>query len=144
MRDVVPRGFKKLIEEKDTQLALLNDDLTIAQQNAVALEQESLELQAEVRRLKTRTVTVVVSFCESFHCCWLSLRITIKMSVSIQRSIVEQVYFNGESVPSVHFKGPAECLMASDVWRAIGYEHNAGVKAIQRPDKWFLINTRCD
>ena len=56
MRDVVPRGFKKLIEEKDTQLALLNDDLTIAQQNVVVLEQDNLEIQAEVARLKPRDV----------------------------------------------------------------------------------------
>ena len=38
------------IEEKDTQLALLNDDLTV-------LEQDNLELQAEVERLKTRAVS---------------------------------------------------------------------------------------
>ena len=37
------------IEEKGTQLALLNDDLTV-------LEQDNLELQAEVERLKTRAV----------------------------------------------------------------------------------------
>ena len=41
----------KMIEEKDMQLALLNDDLTIAKENVVALEQE-----AEVERLKTRAV----------------------------------------------------------------------------------------
>ena len=38
------------IEEKGTQLALLNDDLTV-------LEQDNLELQAEVERLKTRAVS---------------------------------------------------------------------------------------
>ena len=45
------------IEEKGTQLALLNDDLTIAQQDVVVLEQDNLELQAEVERLKTRAVS---------------------------------------------------------------------------------------
>ena len=55
-RDIIPRGFNKLIEEKDTQLALLNDDLTIAEQNVVALEQDNFELQAEVERLTSRAV----------------------------------------------------------------------------------------
>ena len=34
LRDVVPRGFNKLIEEKDTQLALLSDDLVIEHEHA--------------------------------------------------------------------------------------------------------------
>jgi len=50
-RDIIPRGFNKLIEEKNGQLTLLNDDLTNAEQNVVALEQDNLELQAEVDRL---------------------------------------------------------------------------------------------
>ena len=44
------------IEEKDMQLALLNDDLTDAQRNVVILEQDNLELQAEVERLTPRAV----------------------------------------------------------------------------------------
>ena len=62
------------------------------------------------------------------------------MSVSIQRSIVEQFNFNGESVRSVHVKGTGECLVASDVWRAIGYDRKAGVQAIQRlvPEKYKM------
>ena len=37
-------------------LALLNNDLTIAQQNVVVLEQDNLNLQVEVERFKTRSV----------------------------------------------------------------------------------------
>ena len=55
MKDVVPRGLNQIIaekqgmiEEKNTQLALLNDDLTIAEQNVIALEQDNLELQVEI------------------------------------------------------------------------------------------------
>ena len=56
MRDVIPRGFNKIIEEKDTQLTLLNDDPTDAQRNVVVLEQDNVELQAEVERLAPRAV----------------------------------------------------------------------------------------
>ena len=55
MRDVIPRGFNKIIEE-NTQLALLNDDLADAQQNIVVLEQDNIEPQAEVERLAPRAV----------------------------------------------------------------------------------------
>ena len=63
MKDVVPRGLNQIIaekqgmiEEKNTQLALLNDDLTIAEQNVIALEQDNLELQVEIERLTSRVV----------------------------------------------------------------------------------------
>ena len=70
LKDIVPRGFNELvkehqkaiekkqrsIDEKDMQIALLDDDLTDAQQNIVILEHDNLELQAEVERLTTRTV----------------------------------------------------------------------------------------
>ena len=47
---------RKVISEKDIQIALLDDDLTDAQQNVVILEHDNLELQAEVERLTTRAV----------------------------------------------------------------------------------------
>ena len=47
---------RKVISGKDMQIALLDDDLTDAQQSVVVLEHDNLELQAEVERLTTRTV----------------------------------------------------------------------------------------
>ena len=52
------------------------------------------------------------------------------MSLSVQRSVVEQFSFNGKKVQSVHVKG-AECLVSRDVYKAIGYEEGNGKKAIQ-------------
>ena len=46
MRDVVPRGFNKLIEEKDTQLALLNDNLARSHRQ---LEYTNTGFQGEIR-----------------------------------------------------------------------------------------------
>ena len=63
MNDVVPRGLNQVIAEKQgiiedqgTQLALLNDDLTESEKQIVILEQDNLELQAEVDRLTPRAV----------------------------------------------------------------------------------------
>ena len=50
------REARRAVEEKDTQLALLNDDLTDAQQNVVALEKDNVKLQAEVKKLAPRAV----------------------------------------------------------------------------------------
>ena len=44
------------LQEQDTQLKLLNDNFTEAQQNVVALEKNNVELQAEVERLTRRAV----------------------------------------------------------------------------------------
>ena len=62
------------------------------------------------------------------------------MSLSIKRSFVENFKFNGKVVRSVHVNGTGECLVASDVWRAVGYEKEAGIKQIQRlvPDKYKI------
>ena len=62
------------------------------------------------------------------------------MSVSIHQSLIEQFSFEGKSVRTVHVKGTGECLVASDVWRAIGYDRKAGVQAIQRlvPEKYKM------
>ena len=63
-----------------------------------------------------------------------------KMSVSIQRSVFEQFSFNGKNVRSVYVEGEGECLVARDVWRAVGYDRKAGVQTIQRlvPEKYKL------
>ena len=63
----------------------------------------------------------------------------IKMSLSVQRSVVEQFSFNGKKVQSVHVK-VEECLVSRDVYKAIGYEEENGKKAIQNlvPSKYKL------
>ncbi|WP_143213439.1 hypothetical protein, partial [Acinetobacter baumannii] len=60
------------------------------------------------------------------------------MSVSIQRSVVEQFSFNGKTVRYVHVQGTGECLVASDVYKAVGYDKESGKKALQRlvPEKY--------
>ena len=47
---------RKVISEKNAQIALLDDDLTDAQRSVVVLEHDNLELRAEVERLTTRAV----------------------------------------------------------------------------------------
>ena len=61
------------------------------------------------------------------------------MSLSVQRSVVEQFSFNGKNVQSVHVK-VEECLVSRDVYKAIGYEEENGKKAIQNlvPSKYKL------
>ena len=63
------------------------------------------------------------------------------MSFSIQRSVVEQFNFNGKTVRSLYIKNIGECLVASDVYRAVGYKHNSnGKRAIQTyvPDEYKI------
>ena len=45
----------------------------------------------------------------------------IKMSLSVQGSVVESFSFNGKKIQSVHVKGE-ECLVSRDVYMAIGYK----------------------
>ena len=61
------------------------------------------------------------------------------MSLSIQRSIMEQFSFEGKNVRSFYVKGIGGCLVASDVCAAIGYsDERSGRRAIQRhvPEKY--------
>ena len=60
------------------------------------------------------------------------------MSVFVQRSVIESFSFNGKSVRSVHVRGEGECLVAADVYTAVGYDRDSGRKAIQRlvPEKY--------
>ena len=55
-------------------------------------------------------------------------------------SIVNQFSFEGKSVRAVHVRGTGECLVASDVYRAIGYDRKAGVQAMQRhvPERYKI------
>ena len=64
----------------------------------------------------------------------------IKMSLSVQRSVVESFKFNGKHVRSVYVKDVRQCLVLKDVYEAIGYEKEDRVKAIQRlaPEKYKI------
>ena len=66
--------------------------------------------------------------------------IKIKMSFSIKRSVVESYIFNGKHVRSVYAKDVGQCLVSKDVYEAIGYEKEDGIKAIQRlvPEKYKI------
>ena len=54
------------------------------------------------------------------------------MSLSVQRSVVESFNFNGKHMRSVYVKNVGQCLVSKDVYEAIGYDQENGVKAIQR------------
>ena len=55
-------------------------------------------------------------------------------------SIVDQFSFEGKRVRAVHVRGTGECLVASDVYRAISYDRKAGVQAMQRlvPERYKM------
>ena len=61
-------------------------------------------------------------------------------------SIVEQFSFEGKSVRAVYVRGTGECLVASDVYRAIGYDRKAGVQAMQRlvPERYKMRLSAAD
>ena len=63
-----------------------------------------------------------------------------KMSLSFQRSVVESFKFNDKHVRSVYVKDVGQCLVSKDVYEAIGYGKEDGVKAIQRlvPEKYNI------
>ena len=52
------------------------------------------------------------------------------MSLSIQQSVVEKFNFNGEDVRSIYIHGEGQCIVASDVYKAVGYSRRAGVQAM--------------
>ena len=54
------------------------------------------------------------------------------MSLSIQQSVVEKFNFKGEDVRSIYIHGEGQCIVASDVYKAVGYSRRGGVQAIQR------------
>ena len=60
------------------------------------------------------------------------------MSLSIQRS--ELFQFNDLNIRSYYLKEHGQCLIARDVYRALGYDRKAGIQAIQRlvPDEYKL------
>ena len=54
------------------------------------------------------------------------------MSFSVKRSVVESFIFNDKHGRSVYAKDVGQCLVSKDVYEAIGYEKEDGIKAIQR------------
>ena len=59
------------------------------------------------------------------------------MFFSVEHSVIESFNFNGKHVRSVYVKDVGQCLVSKDVYEAIGYDKENGVKAIQRlvPEK---------
>ena len=53
------------------------------------------------------------------------------MSLSVQYSIVESFSFNGKHVRCVYIKDVGQCLVSKNVYEAIGYDKEDGVKAIE-------------
>ena len=77
------------------------------------------------------------------HYFWNDLagaRNLIKMSLSVQRFVVESFKLNCKHVISVYVKDVGQCLVSKDVYEAIEYEKEDGVKAIQRlvPEKYRI------
>ena len=64
----------------------------------------------------------------------------IKISFSVQRSVVESFNFNGKHVRSVYVKVVGQCLVSKDVYEAIGYDKENGVKVMHRlvPEKYKI------
>ena len=62
------------------------------------------------------------------------------MNLSVQHSVVDSFKFNDKHVRSVYVKDVGQCLASKDVYEAIGYEEEDGVKAIQRlvPNKYKI------
>ena len=71
-----------------------------------------------------------------------------KISLSVQRSVVESFNFNGKHVRSVYVKDVGQYLVSKDVYESIGYEKEDEVKVIQRlvPKKYKIQfgNTQAD
>ena len=63
-----------------------------------------------------------------------------KMSLSVQRSVVESFNFNGKHVRSVYVKDVGQCLASKDIYEVIGHEEEDGAKAIQQlvPEKYKI------
>ena len=65
----------------------------------------------------------------------------IKMSLSVQRSVVESFSFNGKNVHSVHVPDVRQCLVAKDVAKAVGYNDDDNAKRAVRthvPEKYSM------
>ena len=61
----------------------------------------------------------------------------IKMSPSVQRSVVESFKFNDKSIRALYIKDVGQSLISHDVYTAVGYDKENVVKTIQQlvPEK---------
>ena len=62
------------------------------------------------------------------------------MSLSVQRSVVESFKFNDKSIRAFYIKDVGQCLISQDVYTAVGYDKENGVKIMQRlvPEKYKM------
>ena len=62
------------------------------------------------------------------------------MSLAVQCPFAESFKFNGKHVRSIYVKEVGQCLVSKDVYKAIGYDKENGVKAIQQlvPEKYKI------
>ena len=54
------------------------------------------------------------------------------MTLSVQRSVVEQFSFNGQNIRVVHIKNVGQCLVGIDVSKAVGYNDDVNVRRAVR------------
>ena len=50
------------------------------------------------------------------------------MSLSVQCSVIEPFSFNGKNIRAVHVPDVGQCLVAKDVYTAVGYNKKMGSK----------------
>ena len=54
------------------------------------------------------------------------------MSLSVQHSVVESFKFNDKNIRAFYIKDVGQCLISQDVYTAMGYDKENGVKVMQR------------
>ena len=57
---------------------------------------------------------------------------TKKISLSVQRSVVESFKFNGKNISSFYIKDVGQCLVAKDVLKAVGYDNDGNARRAVR------------
>ena len=57
---------------------------------------------------------------------------TKKISLSVQRSVVESFKFNGKNISSFYIKDVGQCLVAKDVSKAVGYDNDGNARRAVR------------
>ena len=70
-----------------------------------------------------------------------------KISLSVKRSVVESFKFNGKNIRAFYIKDIGQCLISQDVYTAVVYDKENGVKTEQRlvpKKKQNAIGRRCD
>ena len=57
---------------------------------------------------------------------------TKKISLSVQRSVVESFKFNGKNICNFYIKDVGQCLVAKDVSKAVGYDNDGNARRAVR------------